>query len=137
MVLSDVWGYLNEDLKRVFRSAVQTDERIDSQSILDALVRLPDDHPVGQLIRGFDEEYDLNLDPPGELPAAPDPVPEYGSLSPAVREALQFFRMHKIRSVDVTDYTRRLLQIGSGDTVRRLEKQGILRKIIDQLESDS
>lgn len=135
MVLADVWGYLNDDLKRVFRSAAQTDERIDSESILNALVRLPGDHPVGQLIRGIDENHDLDLNPPEALPEAPDPVPEYGSLSPAVREALQFFRMHKIRSVDVTDYTRRLLQIGSGDTVRRLEKQGILRKMIDQLET--
>jgi hypothetical protein len=134
LVLSDVWGSLDDELKRVFRSAAERNDRIDSRALLESLILLPEDHFVGQLLRRFDEEYDLRLRSCEELPGSPHTVPNEVSLSPAVREALQFFRIHKIRSVDARQYTRRLLQIGSDDTARRLENQGILRDMIERLE---
>lgn len=134
MVLSDVWSSLEHDLKRIFRSAASADDRIDSRALLESLVLLPEDDSVGQILRRVDDEHDLKLRSTRTLPESSPKPPEGVTLSPAVREALQFFRIHKIRSVDVREYTRRLLQIGSGDTVRRLEKKGILRDIIEQLE---
>ncbi len=134
MLLEDVWSSLDDDLKRVFHSAARADERIDSPAILESLLLLPEDDDVGQILRRFNRDHDLGFCTPDELPETIQRAPEDISLSPPVREALQFFRMHKIRPVNVRDYTRRLLQIGSDRMVRQFEKQGILRDMIDQLQ---
>lgn len=132
--LSEVWNYLNQDLKRAIRSAAIGRSRIRTRSLLGAMAALSDEAPGSQIIRNLQKCTGVEFESPNRMTENTEPAPEDVDLSPCVQETLNFFRHHQIRSVNPADLASRLLQIGTGSTVRSLEREGILNETIERLD---
>lgn len=96
---------------------------------------LSDVDPAAKIINDIQVKSGVELDPPSRLVSESGPPPEDVSFSPCVRETLEFFNMHRIRNVSVGRFATRLLQLGGGNTVLALEKQGELGDYIEKLRN--
>lgn len=137
MQLADVWGYLDTDVKRLMRTVAPGAERVNTRRLLGAMAQFPGDRVVSRILRETFREADLRLPAPEEFAEDSEPVPEGMDFSPSVHETLNFFRLHRIRPVGVAQFARRLLEIGTGETVRALEEKGMLATTIKDLEQAS
>jgi hypothetical protein len=134
--LSDVWNYLGSEVKRAIKTVTANQDHIRTRNLLAALAVVSKETNDDELLLSILKESSIKFHSPQSLSEEVDPVPESIDLTPAVKETLDFFRMHKIRSVSVNDFARRLLQIGTGSTVRSLEDEGRLDTAIQRLEAN-
>lgn len=135
MDIVDVWHYLNDDVKKAIRAVYLDQNRLDTRTLLGSLSRVSGENPGSCLLRDHFDESDVPLEFPSEIPDDPDSLPEAIKLSPAVEETLNFFRLHRMRSVSVAQVAKRLLQIGTGDTIRLLEERNVLQELVESLEN--
>lgn len=138
MKLRDLWPYFTPEVKRALRSSCAEYDRLHTRLVLGALSDLGEDHPVGRILAEVESEAGVALKHPSRWLERPDPFPDVEpALSPCVRETLNFFRVHGIRSITPARLALRLLQIGSGSTVRALEEKGVLRTFLARLEEEA
>ncbi|MFB6226710.1 MAG: hypothetical protein ABEH89_00095 [bacterium] len=133
MVLSDVWDYLDDPVKRAFRSVGAESDRVRTRKLLGALALMSDTEPASRIVRDIQDQEGISLDMPEELVGDPNGPPDINDLSPCVRETLEFFKMHRIRQVSTARLATRLLQLGRGSTVRALEQEGVLDDYVSKL----
>jgi hypothetical protein len=134
MKIRDVWHYLDDDVKRAIQALVSSGTELRTSTLLPSLAKVAEQRDSQAVLCEILEESGIDFDYPESIPDNAGSPPEDISFSPCVHETLNFFRMHQIRSVSVEELARRLLQIGTGSTVRSLEEQGLLEKSIEQLE---
>lgn len=133
-MLSDVWDFFDEDIKRAFEAVSAESDRVRTSKLLGALAEVSGVDQGGKIINDIRNVPGVELDPPGSFREETGDPPEV-ELSPCVRETLQFFSMHNIRGISVANLAMRLLQLGRGSTVMALEREGELSRFIERLQA--
>lgn len=135
MVLADVWDNLDETVRRAVQSVAVESDRLDTNNFLGGLSLLSNVDRAAEIINDMQDETGLTLKVPSRLVEEVGDCPEHLTLSPTVREALNFFNLHRIRDISVAKVATRLLQLGGGPTVLALEKQGVLGDYIRRFQN--
>lgn len=134
MALSTVWIHLTPSARRAFAAAARSSERVDVPRLLGALAAVTPGGDGGDILAELAEEEGLAV--PGDSSSGPAPDdPPTVELAPAVREALTFFRYHRIRPISPARLAVRLLEIGTGETVQSLEASGRLKPYLRRLRA--
>ncbi|MFB6347274.1 MAG: hypothetical protein ABEK50_16240 [bacterium] len=133
MKLHQVWDSLTDSVKIAIRSVTFQNSRIRTRALLGALSDLPD-APSAEILSRVERESGVELIHPDDLARDPEPCPGDVTFSPCVKETLNFYRIHHMRDVTPANVALRLLQIGSGSTVRELESAGYLSSLQQSLE---
>lgn len=134
MTLSTVWIHCTPSVRRAFAAAARRSERVDVPLLLGAMASVTSEEDGGDILADLAREEEL-VTPGG---SASDPAPEEPpgvELAPAVREALTFFRYHRIRPISPVRLAVRLLEIGTGETVQSLEASGRLKPYLERLRA--
>lgn len=135
MVLEAVWENLDDTVKRAFQSVAGESDRVNTRKLLGALMELSDVDSVGEIIKDMQDDAGVNLEPPAVLVEDAGSFPEGVVLSPAVREALNFFNLHRIRGVTPAKLITRLLQLSGGELVIALDSKGLLTEYINRFRN--
>jgi len=136
--ISRVWNYLTPEVKEAFVRLAKNRDYIHTSTLLGAL-RSTSQPVVSTILDDLENELEGDLIESldgGEIEGDFVP-PEDLSFSPCVREVLNFYRIHQLQPVSAADLALRLLQIGTGSTVKELEKNGVLRDYQESLAEQS
>ena len=130
--LREVWDYFTDDVKRVFTAIANETDRARTKLVLGALSDLSDE--TADIVRRIEDEAEVPLIHPETIPEVPGECPDQLEFTPCVKEALNFYRIHQLKPITTANLSLRLLQIGTGDTVMKLEENGHLSDIRTSLE---
>lgn len=125
MKLRSIWPDMEEVIQLAIGSIARDSSRIRTRALLGALM----DCSHGELHRILSEmEDELNdgFIHPEEVQEEVGSAPAELEFSPCVKEVFNFFRIHELKPIRAVDLSLRLLQIGTGSTVRELEGAGYL-----------
>ena len=138
MEISRVWKYLTPEVKEAFVRLAKKHDYIDT-SILLGVLKLTSKPIVTSILDDLENELEEDLIDSlegGDLGETLEP-PENLSFSPCVKEVLNFYQIHQLQPVSAADLALRLLQIGPGSLVNKLEKQSGLQDYQQSLSEQS
>lgn len=135
MKLLKVWKYLEPEVKMAICSVAEESKKLDTPNFLGALAEVPDDDPGSEILARIESNSSVSFDHPKSVVTSTEPIPKDLEFSSFVKETLNFFGQHQIRSVSVAELATRLLQLGRGSTVRTLEKENKLQVAIEELNA--
>lgn len=133
MKLIEIWKDLSNPLQKVFKFL--SGQRVDTDRLLEGLAGINSTQNSIEVVSEIADDLGLekiHSDDENIDYSCPDNI----DLSSDVREALDFFRIHKISKITTARLILRLLQIGSGSSVRKLEREGSLQAYRDKLRRE-
>lgn len=135
MVLEAVWDNLHDAVKRAFNSVAAESDRVSTEELLGAIRDVPGAESTGEIIEDLQSELGISLPSPAVVVETPGSSPESVSLSPAVKEALSFFNLHRIRAITPAKLIVRLLQLSGGNLTLALERNELLQSYINRFRN--
>ena len=135
MVLDSVWNNLDDTVKRAIVSVAAAHDRVDTRKLLAALLAVSDVDSVRDLIQDMRDVAGVDLPSVEPVDDEVGDAPVDLMLSPAVKEALSFFNMHRIRNVSPANLIVRLLQLSGDEFTLSLDKQERLSDYINEFRN--
>lgn len=134
VTLSTVWIHCTPSVRRAFAAAARRSGRVDVPLLLGTLAAVTPGEEGGDILVELADGEGLVTPGVSASGSAPEQPPTV-ELAPAVREALTFFRYHRIRPISPVRLAVRLLEIGTGETVQSLEASGRLKPYLQRLRA--